>query len=254
MKNKKIIMIIALSCAVVILLLTAALTTPRTSHDTSEAPPPTEWTPPDAYQISGVKPLLQCTLEAGCETYACTMLLQTLGFDIDEITFADKYVDCHYVTDDGNGNVYGPDMHSGFAGTPYKGWGVYAPSMAKSMNRYLKDQKSDKKATAYENIDLETLCKEYVAKDIPVMVWATTDMQEPKVYCSWIVDYVDENAKAKKGDTVSWYEHEHCLMLMGYDEEYYYFGDSTRGEISHFEKKLVEKRYKQMESQCIIVE
>ena len=254
MKDKTNIKIMVLSCAVVVLLLIGALTTPRPTPPKVEESPAPEPTIPDAYQISGVKPILQSTLEAGCETYACVMLLQTLGFDIDELTFADKYVECHYVTDDGAGNVFGPDMHSGFAGTPYHGYGVYAPAMAKFMNHYLSDQKSSMTATAYEDIPLDALCEQYVARDVPVAIWATTDMQEPELYCTWIVDYVDENAKAKKGDTVSWSEHEHCLMLMGYDQEYYYFGDSTRGNISQFEKSLVQKRYEQMGSQCIIVE
>ena len=47
--------------------------------------------------------------------------------------------------------------------------------------------------------------------------------------------------------------HEHCLVLMGYDKDYYYFGDSTAGTISHFKKDLVKQRYKQMFMQSIVV-
>ena len=65
--------------------------------------------------------------------------------------------------------------------------------------------------------------------------------------------YMDENAEAKLGDTVDWYMHEHCLVLIGYDKEKYYFADSTHGNISSFEKSLVQKRYEQMGTQCIVV-
>lgn len=195
----------------------------------------------------------QTELMAGCETYACTMLFHILGFDIDEFTFAENYLDCHYVFEDEDGNKEGPDMYSAFAGTAYGGWGVYAPSMAKSMNLYLDDQKSDLNAYNYENVPLETLCEEYTVNDIPVMIWATTDMQEPYVFDVWTVNYVDENAKTKIGDTFEWYAHEHCLVLVGFDENEYYFCDSAAGEVSHFKKDLVAKRYEQLGTQCIVV-
>ncbi len=209
---------------------------------------------PKSYMIQNVKVIAQEELKAGCETYACTMLLNILGFDVNEFTIADNYLDCHFVLDGGDGVKYGPDMHSGFAGTAYGGWGVYAPSMAKSMNRYLQDQHSKLKATAYKSISLDSLCDEYVSKGVPVMVWATTDMQEPYVFDTWVVNYVDENAEAQLGDTVSWYMHEHCLVLIGFDQNEYYFADSTAGTVSHFDKALVKKRYEQMGSQCIIVQ
>ena len=199
------------------------------------------------------KVIVQDELKAGCETYACTMLLNILGYDLDEFTFADHYLDIHYVFEDEEGNMTGPDLYSGFAGTAYAGWGVYAPSMAKSMNQYLKDKKSDQKAYNAENIPLETLCEEYIDKDIPVMIWATTNMDEPYVFSTWTVNYVDENAKTKLGDTFSWYAHEHCLVLIGYDENEYYFDDSAAGAVSHFKKDLVNERYQQLGAQSIVV-
>lgn len=215
----------------------------------------TEEPAPASHIISGAEAYVipQEELKAGCETYACTMCLNILGFDLDEFFFAENYLDCHYVFEDEDGNKEGPDMYSAFAGTAYGGWGVYAPSMAKSMNRYLSDQKSDLKAYNYENIPLETLCEEYTANDIPVMIWATTDMQEPYVFDVWTVNYVDENAKTEIGDTFEWYAHEHCLVLVGYDENEYYFCDSAAGAVSHFKKDLVAKRYEQLGSQCIVV-
>ncbi|MBQ1350313.1 MAG: C39 family peptidase [Ruminococcus sp.] len=219
-------------------------TAPSTDADTSSE---------DSYMIQNVHVIEQKELKAGCETYACTMLLQILGFKVDEFTIADNYLDCHYVYTDEDGTKYGPDMHSGFAGTAYGGWGVYAPAMAKSMNRYLSDQKSKLKAYDQKDIPLETLCEEYVSKGVPVMVWATTDMDEPYVFDKWIVNYVDENAEAKMGDEVPWYMHEHCLVLIGYDKTNYIFADSTHGKISTFEKSLVAKRYEQMGKQTIVV-
>ena len=220
--------------------------------NSAEVTEPTE--KPNKHIIENVNVLPQQDLKAGCETYACTMLLQTLGFDIDEFRFAEDYLDVHWVYYGDDGLRYGPDMYSAQAGDVYTGWGIYAPAMAKCMNRYLKDTGSSMTATAYEGVPLTTLCDKYINNDIPVMVWATTWMMEPYEKDSWIVNYVDENAKYEIGDTFTWLQNEHCLVLIGYDEENYYFADSCAGEVSVFERGLVEERYEQLYSQCIVVE
>ena len=241
--------------SVIVMVLSLAGCKSSVDNKQNETEAPTE-AAPASHMIDGAadKVIVQDELKAGCETYACTMLFNILGFDLSEFTFADNYLDCHYVyKDEETGYMEGPDMYSAFAGTAYAGWGVYAPSMAKSMNRYLADQKSSLKAYNYEDVPLEELCEEYVSRDIPVMVWATTDMQEPYVFDTWTVNYVDENARTKIGDTFNWYAHEHCLTLVGYDEKEYFFCDSAAGKVSHFDKALVAERYKQLGSQCIVV-
>lgn len=256
-KNKrKLIILGILAGIIVVLIITAACvsvainSSENIPEDASAAEPVTE---EPSFMIQNVKVIAQTDLKAGCETYACTMLLNILGFDLDEHTIADNYLNCVYIYKDDNGEMYGPDLYSAFGGTAYAGWGVYAPSMAKSMNEYLNDKKSNLKAYPMENVELEDLVDQYVSKGVPVMIWATTNMEEPYVFDTWTVNYVDENAKTKIGDSFSWYMHEHCLVLIGYDADNYYFGDSTAGEISCFSKELVKKRYEQMFKQSIVV-
>lgn len=268
MRNSKLILILA-AIIVVALVMTIVINnvkgnTPEQAVDQqvsgatvtdADAPEGSTTAPamPATYMIENVEVIPQTELKAGCETYACTMLLHILGFDIDEFTFADNYLITGWVYYDEDGTMYGPDMYSAFAGTAYAGWGVYAPAMAKSMNSYLEGTDSKLRAYSYEDIPLESLCEEYVSKGVPVMIWATTGMLEPYVQDTWTVSYVDENAKTEIGDSFSWYAHEHCLVLIGYDEENYYFADSAAGEISVFKKDLVAKRYEQLFSQCIVV-
>ena len=223
---------------------------PSVSADSDAVQEPTA---PESHMIDGVEVIPQEEFKAGCETYACTMLLQTLGFDMDVEYFMLNYLDIHWVYYGEDGNRYGPDMHSAQAGDIYTGWGVYSPAMAKYMNNYLSDVGSDKKAEPMEGVPLSELCEKYIANDIPVMVWATTYMMEPYEKDSWIVNYVDENAKYEIGDTFTWLQNEHCLVLIGYDKENYYFADSCAGEVAAYERELTEERYEQLGSQCIVV-
>lgn len=221
-----------------------------TAQPTTAAPT----TVPTSHQIKNVPTILQNELGAGCETYACTILLKYYKFDIDEFIFADKYLILKPVTYGADGNLYGPDMNSAYAGDIYTGYGINAPAMAKSMNNYLKTTTSKLRAVATKGESVENLCRKYIDNNIPVMFWATTSMQEPNVEASWIVDYVDENAEAKVGDTVSWMNHEHCLVLIGYDKTKYYFSDPAYGDIESYDKAEVELRYEQIGKQSIVLQ
>ena len=203
--------------------------------------------------IENVKVIPQRELLAGCETYACTMLLQHLGYDISEVEFAENYLITKPISYDYASNRYGPDMNSAQAGDVYTGYGIYSPAMAKSMNSYLDTTGTGKKAYTVNGTPLEQLCEEYIDNGIPVMVWATTWMYEPYDAQSWIVDYVDENAQYAIGETFTWKQHEHCLVLIGYDNSDYYFADSCEGDIDHFSKELCQLRYEQIGTMAIVV-
>lgn len=268
-RNRFLICCVAFLLILILLIIVTAVSKSQNNDKPKESDPSTDTIPTEvpseeatqkyqkgtSYMIEGVPTIQQSGLGAGCETYACTMLLQYLGYDMDEYQFADNYLICSLTSWSDDGSVhYGPDMNSAMAGTAYMGFGIYAPAMAKSMNNYLKAVGSQQKATPLEGISLDELCHKYIDNDIPVMVWATTWMEEPEVGSTWVVDYVDENAKYSIGDTVEWMEHEHCLVLIGYDEENYYFADSYKGAVSCFEKEVSQTRYEQIGTMAIVVQ
>lgn len=225
-----------------------------TGHDAENTNPTTaDVKKTNSYKIDGVPVIAQSDLLAACETYACTMLLQYYGFDIDEHEFVDNYLITKPVYYGADGNMYGPDMNSAYAGDVYTGYGINAKGMAKCMNNYLSTADSNLTASPLLNVELDELCKKYIMNDTPVMVWATTYMDEPYVFANWIVDYVDDQTDTKIGDTVSWQMHEHCLVLIGFDEENYYFCDSVSGKVSEYDKSLCEKRYEQIGKQAIVL-
>lgn len=246
-------------CVVILLGLAAVLT--KNASSANEMPLENEQTDavvdqpllPVSYQIDNVKVIPQEVYHAACETYACTMLLQYLGFDMDETLFIENYLirrDIYYGDD---GTRFGPDLNSAYAGDVYTGYGIFAPAMAKSMNGYLETTGSSMRAHALSGVPLEELCEEYVINDIPVMVWATVDMAQPYEAASWVVYYTDENAQYDEGDTFTWLFGQHCLVLIGYDEENYIFADSCAKAIASYSREDTEDIYAQLGTQAIVV-
>lgn len=225
--------------------------TVNTTAPTTVAPTTIDYS---TYQITGVPVMFQDEFKACCESYACTMLMQYLGFDLEISEFVNNYLIVRPLEYAEDGTVYGPDLDASFAGDLQFGYGINAPAMAKCMNNYLKDQNSNLKATPLKGVSLEELCQTYVRNDIPVMIWATANLQEPYVKRSWIINYTDENSTKKVGDTMEWLMHEHCMVLTGYDEENYYMCDSVEGQVSVFPKEPFEDLYNQLGTQAIVVQ
>ena len=46
---------------------------------------------------------------------------------------------------------------------------------------------------------------------------------------------------------------EHCLLLVGYDREFYYFNDPTAGKQYRYEKSDCEAAYAGMHEQAVVV-
>lgn len=252
--NKKTLLIGACVLVIVLLFSTFFIGKDEVENQAEKKPVEEPSAVPTSYMIEGVPVLKQeSPLNAGCETYACTMLLQSLGIDMDEFEFAENYL-VEKTVFGYEDDWYGPDMDSAYAGEIEWGYGVNSPAMAKFMNKMLKDKGSKMTATALKGVELDTLCEDYIANNIPVMVWATTNMQEPYVKRYWSVNYVDEEVSdAKIGDTEQWLQNEHCLVLIGYDEKNYYFADSVAGEVSVFEKETSRDKYQKLEMQAIVV-
>lgn len=226
----------------------------KTEPTTVAATQPTAAKTAVGHRINGIPIISQDYFKAGCETYACTMMLQGLGYDIDEYKFVENYLITSSFSYDEAGNMYGPDMNSAFAGDIFTGAGIFCPAMAKSMNKYLDTVKNDdRRAYPIKGETLAQLCQEYIDKDIPVMTWVTTYMEESYERLSWIVDYVDENAECKVGDTTAWRQNEHCMVLIGYTDKEYIFCDSVAGKVVAHDKQLAETRFKEIGNQAVVV-
>ena len=200
--------------------------------------------------ILDVTPLLQDNNESACEIYAAVSLLNYYGFSVDDNEFIENYLHTEPLgTYDG---VYcGPSLYSAFAGTAQLGYGVYAPSLEGSVNKYLSDNRSGLTAKTETECTLEDLCREHVSSGKPVIIWGTTDMLAPVDYVYWTIDYADENSDLKVGDIFSWPTTEHCMLLMGFDDYDYFFADSLDGTVVSYPKQECQEAFEALGSQAI---
>lgn len=174
---------------------------------------------------------LQCqngVYPSGCESVSTCMLLNYLGFDITTDEFIDSYLPQSYLMADETGYI-GPDTSSYYMGSPYSedALGCFPPVIVYAVNKYLSENNYSDSACAIDTtgLTMDELCSKYIVNDTPVLVWSTMYLNEPYVSYEWTVTETAEYSNYKVGDTCRWLAWEHCLVLVGYDEDYYYFND-----------------------------
>lgn len=118
----------------------------------------------------------------------------------------------------------------------------FSPVIQRALQKVLVD--SNYSAEYYLGTPLQEICAKYIDKGIPVILWATMEMQEASYTSTWLTP---------EGDQVSWISPEHCLLLVGYDNEYYYFNDSRQGKQTAYLKREVEIAYESMLSQAVVI-
>lgn len=183
----------------------------------------------------------------GCESVTAVMALQYAGVDITVEEFIDGYLprgEAPHVS--ASGAMVGDDPWRVFLGSPYEesGWGCYAPVIAGAVERVLADRAVEGLAVeALENVSLKALCRRYVDKGVPVMVWATIDMETPTASTQF---YVEDT-----GQLFTWIYPLHCLLLTGEDGDSYYFNDPLSGKNTAYPKERVEAAYAGVGSQAV---
>ncbi|WP_326975658.1 C39 family peptidase [Caproicibacter sp. BJN0012] len=187
----------------------------------------------------------QGTLATGCELVSSMMVLKYYGYDVtaDEIVARTPRSD---LTQSKNG-LTGAHPSDAFIGDPHSpnGFGCYAPVITLVMNSFFEGD-GTKKAVDVTGTDLESLIHNDIDHDIPVLIWATSNMKQPKSGKSWTIE--------NTGETFQWILGEHCLVLVGYDQDSYYFNDpyESNGLIA-FKKGIVEDRFQTLGQQAVAV-
>ena len=178
----------------------------------------------------------------GCESVSAVMLLQYLGYHISVDEFIADYLEMKDFEVRG-GQLYGADPNLYFCGSPYdkESFGCYAPVICKALGKAIGDKYHIINETG---TPIEELLKKYIDADMPVIFWTCINMRESIVGPEWkLLD---------SGERFTWISNEHCMLLVGYDEDGYYFNDpyENRGVIP-YKKELVENRHKAQYSMAV---
>ena len=178
----------------------------------------------------------------GCESVSAVMLLKYLGYDISVEQFIEDCLE-QKEFEIREGQLFGADPNLYFCGNPYDkdSFGCYAPVICNALKKVLGEKYEVVNET---NTPIEEFIRKYIDKDIPVIFWACINMREPIVGPEWRL--------FDSGEKFTWISNEHCMLLVGYDENGYYFNDphENRGLI-HYEKELVEDRHRAQYSMAV---
>jgi len=178
----------------------------------------------------------------GCESVTTVMLLHYLGYEIS----VDDFINNHLVMRDfetREGILYGANPWECFVGSPYDpdSMGCYAPVICKALKEIVSDQ--------YEVIDetgadFQYLVDTYLKNGMPVILWNSINLREPVIGPVWkLLD---------SGEDFTWISNEHCMLLVGEDEEHYIFNDpwDNRGVLP-CPKEIILDRYEAYHKQAI---
>jgi len=180
----------------------------------------------------------------GCESVSTVMLLRFLGIDITVDEFIEKYLEKKSF-EERDGQVYGPDPHRYFCGSPYddESFGCYAPVIREALEKIIGAEYT---VTDETGMTTDELVEKYIDQGMPVIYWACINMRDPIVGPQWkLLD---------TGETFTWISNEHCMLLVGYDEDSYYFNDpyNSNGTVK-YHKNLVTKRWEELGKQSVVL-
>lgn len=180
-----------------------------------------------------------------CESLASVSVLQYYGINMDIDRFIDEYLPRAWYPEAGDdGMLHGESPWEYFIGDPRDGggFGCYNTAIAKAINKI-----ADGLAITLDHVSIDDLCKNYIDKGQPVIFWATINMQSP--YVSQFKWYLPN------GELYEFVNPEHALVLIGYDDNYYYFSDSmSHTDITPYSKAAVQTAYDGLFQQAVVID
>lgn len=179
----------------------------------------------------------------GCESVSAVMIMQYLGIDISVEDFIDNYLEMGKLKVK-NKKLYGPSPYDKYVGNPKtkNGYGCFAKVIVKAANNALPKTFEAKDISGAKLKDIVT---DYIENDIPVMMWATINMTTPGVGDTWLLN--------KTNEKYTWPAGEHCMVLVGYDNDNYYFNDPYNNALESYSKDIVKTIYNEMGSQAAVI-
>lgn len=206
---------------------------------------------PASAKIENVAYLNQIKLgfPMGCEAVSATMLLNFYGYDVTAKQMIDA-VPTGLGKYEKDGVWYAADPFEEFAGDPRKrrtegSYGCFAKPLLTAMNKFAGGRAKD-----ISGCDVEDLFRN-VSEGRPVVVWGASNGNTIKEGVLW--QCVDKDGNPT-GKTFQELEREHCLLLIGYDENTVLLHDPSRSENVVQTKELFVSNWEKLFKQAIIID
>lgn len=186
-------------------------------------------------------------LPTGCELVSTAMLLGYYDYFIEPMELLDGGYIPVVDVEKKNGKIVAGDPNKAYIGDPQKdtGFGCYSTPIYNGLKKLLKDDFFD--VYDLSGMSLDELCSLYIDMKQPVVIWASINMEPSNEddNTTWTIKDSDEEFE--------WKSNEHCVVLVGYDDKYYYINDPQKGACVPYERSVVTKRYEEMGSQAVTV-
>jgi|GEM_PF-176504 len=192
-------------------------------------------------------PYLNQTIEfpTGCEVTSATMLLNFYGYDYSIDNVIDEFLPISEIIFDDEEGMIADSPYNSFVGNPRssEGFGCFAPVIATTLKNAIKDQH---RVIDISGMDLDKISQLFLNNGIPVLVWETIDM---------VPSYPSEEWKLlNSGEIFTWTAEEHCMVLVGYDEDGYYFNDPLNYYFPvEYDKELAKERFEELNRQAVVI-
>ncbi|MDA2340663.1 C39 family peptidase [Bacillus cereus] len=199
----------------------------------------TEFSNNDEKVILSNVPLIQQLpeLDRGCEVTSLAMMLQYAGVSVDKMTLANEIKKVDFIDDGVRGNP-----NEGFVGNIYtfseSGYAVYHGPLFQLAEKYLPN-----KAVDLTGKNIKEIYKSIKAGQPVVMITnATFAPLDEAEFTTW---------ETNSGDVSITYN-EHCVVLIGYDQESVYIRDPLEDSLDvKVPRETFEQAWVQMGSQAI---
>lgn len=179
-----------------------------------------------------------------CESVAAVNLLRYYGVDITPDEFLDGFLPvADYPSLGEDGELHAESPWEYFIGDPNQknAYGCYNGALVKAINKI-----RDGLAVSLDDVDLDELCHTYIDNGEPVIIWATINMAPSRPGHEWIMP---------NGERYTFISPEHALVMVGYDDNYYYFSDSLQyPEIAKYARQAVETAYDALYRQAVVID
>lgn len=188
----------------------------------------------------------------GCESACAVMALRYAGIETDMKQFIKEYLKTAPVRwEEKKGKkeqrLVGPDPREAFAGDPSTehGYGCELPVIYDGVSRLIKDRKKEVRAVDLSGQELSSIVEKYIDQKIPLLAWVTNRMEPVAEGTRWLIKEQHREYVWKKG--------EHCILILGYDKENYYYHDPVYGEYLSETREKLENAYGYMGKQAMVI-